>query len=171
MVAGAVAPYDPHPAVSLLRCLLASNRSRDLLSPDGSNHPHRSLPQPSLAPAVALIGHSRGLLLQPPSDLATIFRPALGSPQSAASASSVSSFLYRNRASATTPAVDGSSRSNHCFPCILLCCCSFCSSRPALDPSLHSCHRHTPPLCSIVTGSDLRPTVPSPPSNALLLLS
>ncbi|RWW01386.1 hypothetical protein BHE74_00031316 [Ensete ventricosum] len=47
---------------------------------------------------------------------------------------------------------------------------SFRSSCPTLDPSRHRCHRRAPPLCSIVTGSDLRPTVPSPPSSALLLL-
>ncbi|RZR89958.1 hypothetical protein BHM03_00017775 [Ensete ventricosum] len=41
---------------------------------------------------------------------------------------------------------------------------------PAASPPLHRCHRRAPPLCLIVTGSDLRPTVPSCPNNALLLL-
>ncbi|RWW78049.1 hypothetical protein BHE74_00013758 [Ensete ventricosum] len=63
--------------------LLASNRSRDMFSPGGSNHPRWSLPQPLLAPAAALAAHSHGLLLQPPSDLAAIFRPALDNAQSA----------------------------------------------------------------------------------------
>ncbi|RRT51916.1 hypothetical protein B296_00025548 [Ensete ventricosum] len=80
--AGAVAPRDPHPVVSILRRMLASNRSINLFNPGGSNHPRRSLPQPLLAPAAALTGHSRSLLLQPPSDLAAIFRPALDSTQS-----------------------------------------------------------------------------------------
>ncbi|RWV97381.1 hypothetical protein GW17_00039832 [Ensete ventricosum] len=47
---------------------------------------------------------------------------------------------------------------------------SFHSSCPAHDPSLHRCHRRAPPLYLIVTGSDLRPTVPSRPCSALLLL-
>ncbi|RZS18847.1 hypothetical protein BHM03_00051168 [Ensete ventricosum] len=32
---------------------------------------------------------------------------------------------------------------------------------PAVSPPLHHCHRRAPPLCLIVTGSDLRPIVPS----------
>ncbi|RWW78048.1 hypothetical protein BHE74_00013759 [Ensete ventricosum] len=48
---------------------------------------------------------------------------------------------------------------------------SFHSSRPTLDPLLYHCHRRAPPLCSIVTGFDLWPTIPSPPNSALLLLS
>ncbi|RRT68182.1 hypothetical protein B296_00038539 [Ensete ventricosum] len=48
---------------------------------------------------------------------------------------------------------------------------SFHSSRPTLDPLLYHCHRRAPPLCSIVTGFDLWPTIPYPPSSALLLLS
>ncbi|RRT51314.1 hypothetical protein B296_00033094 [Ensete ventricosum] len=39
---------------------------------------------------------------------------------------------------------------------------SFGSSRPALDPSLHRCHRHAPPLLSVV-GSALWPIALSPP--------
>ncbi|RWW47479.1 hypothetical protein BHE74_00046526 [Ensete ventricosum] len=41
---------------------------------------------------------------------------------------------------------------------------------PAVSPPLHHCHRRAPPLCLIVTGSDLRPIVPSRPSSALMLL-
>ncbi|RWW52386.1 hypothetical protein BHE74_00041198 [Ensete ventricosum] len=47
----------------------------------------------------------------------------------AASASSVSSSLYRSRASSATATADGSSRNSNCFPCILLCCCSFLSQQ------------------------------------------
>ncbi|RZS11447.1 hypothetical protein BHM03_00042779 [Ensete ventricosum] len=42
---------------------------------------------------------------------------------------------------------------------------------PTASPPLHRCHRHAPPLCLIVTRSDLWPIVPSRPSSALLLLS
>ncbi|RRT68064.1 hypothetical protein B296_00011728 [Ensete ventricosum] len=48
---------------------------------------------------------------------------------------------------------------------------SFCSSCPALDPSLHRCHRCAPPLCLIMIEFDLQPTVPSRANSALLLLS
>ncbi|RRT50233.1 hypothetical protein B296_00003278 [Ensete ventricosum] len=34
--AGVVAPHNPHPTTSLLRCLLASNRSNDLCGPYGT---------------------------------------------------------------------------------------------------------------------------------------
>ncbi|RRT48459.1 hypothetical protein B296_00051103 [Ensete ventricosum] len=45
---------------------------------------------------------------------------------------------------------------------------SFHNSCPALDPLLHRYHRCTPPLCLIVTISDLRPVVPFCPSSDLL---
>ncbi|RRT77727.1 hypothetical protein B296_00008255 [Ensete ventricosum] len=48
----------------------------------------------------------------------------------AVSTSSVSSSLYRSHASAATATVDGSSRSSHCFPCILLYYCSFLLQQP-----------------------------------------
>ncbi|RRT41645.1 hypothetical protein B296_00030947 [Ensete ventricosum] len=61
-----------------------------------------------------------------------------------------------------------------CLPC--LCHQSYEQDRlgrasPTVSPPLHRCHRRAPPLCLIVTGSDLRPTVPSRPSSALMLLS
>ncbi|RZS07208.1 hypothetical protein BHM03_00038001 [Ensete ventricosum] len=48
---------------------------------------------------------------------------------------------------------------------------SFCNSCPALDPSLHRCHRCAPPLCLIMIEFDLQPTVPSRANSTLLLLS
>ncbi|RZS29208.1 hypothetical protein BHM03_00062912 [Ensete ventricosum] len=127
--------------------------------------------QPGRASPAASPPQSQRALLPLCSSSASPLTRSLTGAGAAASTSSVSSSLCCSRESAATVATNGSNRNSNCFPYSLFVVVhSFRSNCLALDPSLHHCHRHAPPLYLIVIGSDLWPTVPSHPSNALLLL-